>query len=69
MTIFAAFSGLTIFITCLVLFGLASFTAEHRTKEIGICKVFDAKVFSNRPHARLTILKTCSYRKNHRMAD
>ncbi|MBT7583409.1 MAG: FtsX-like permease family protein, partial [Kordiimonadaceae bacterium] len=38
MTMFAAFSGLAIFIACLGLFGLASFTAERRTKEIGIRK-------------------------------
>ena len=44
MTMFAAFSGLAIFIACLGLFGLASFTAERRTKEIGIRKVFGAEV-------------------------
>ncbi len=42
---FAAFSGLAIFIACLGLFGLASFTAERRTKEIGIRKVFGAEVW------------------------
>jgi putative ABC transport system permease protein len=39
LTIFSYFSGLTIFIACLGLFGLSSYTAEQRTKEIGIRKV------------------------------
>lgn len=45
LAMFAAFSGLAIFIACLGLFGLASFTAERRTKEIGIRKVFGAEVW------------------------
>ncbi|CAN5239529.1 ABC transporter permease [soil metagenome] len=36
------FSGLTIFIACLGLFALAAFTAEQRTKEIGIRKSMGA---------------------------
>ena len=42
--LFNTFSLLTIFIACLGLFGLASFTAETRTKEIGIRKVLGASV-------------------------
>ncbi|MCJ8269925.1 MAG: hypothetical protein MJK04_11055 [Psychrosphaera sp.] len=44
MTIFNLFSALAIFIACLGLFGLASFTTERRTKEIGIRKVIGASV-------------------------
>ncbi len=38
------FAILTIFISCLGLFGLAAYTAERRTKEIGIRKVLGATV-------------------------
>jgi putative ABC transport system permease protein len=42
--LFAAFSILAVVIACLGLYGLASFTAERRTREIGIRKVLGAKV-------------------------
>jgi putative ABC transport system permease protein len=44
VVIFSNFTFLAIFIACLGLFGLAAFTAEQRTKEIGIRKALGATV-------------------------
>jgi ABC-type antimicrobial peptide transport system permease subunit len=41
-----AFTVLAIFISCMGLFGMASFMAEQRIKEIGIRKVLGASIFS-----------------------
>ena len=44
--IFGYFAFIAIFVSCLGIFGLASFTAEKKTKEIGIRKVLGATVSS-----------------------
>ncbi|MGV8878064.1 MAG: ABC transporter permease [Sphingobacteriaceae bacterium] len=43
-TLFRLFSGIAIFISCLGLFGLATYTAQVKFKEIGIRKVLGASV-------------------------
>ena len=45
-TLAGLFAGLTVFISCLGLFGLATYMAENRIKEIGVRKVMGASVTS-----------------------
>ncbi|MEL6866495.1 MAG: FtsX-like permease family protein [Bacteroidota bacterium] len=54
-TIFSAFALLAIVIACLGLFGLATFMAEQRTKEIGVRKILGASI------GQLFMLLTSSY--------
>ncbi|WP_420318000.1 ABC transporter permease [Ekhidna sp.] len=43
-TLVKIFAGISIFISCLGLFGLSAFTAEQRSKEIGVRKVHGANI-------------------------
>jgi len=45
-SLFQVFAGIAIFLSCLGLFGLATYTAQVRTREIGIRKVLGASVSS-----------------------
>lgn len=51
------FAALSVFISCLGLFGLATFSIRQRTKEIGIRKVLGASVFSITTLLSLDFLK------------
>lgn len=51
------FAALSVFISCLGLFGLATFSIRQRTKEIGIRKVLGASVFSIATLLSLDFLK------------
>ena len=60
----AVFAGMAIFISCLGMFGLASFVAEQRTKEIGVRKVLGANIFSiwrmlSMQFVRLVLISLC----------
>jgi putative ABC transport system permease protein len=46
LRIIRIFSSLAVFLACLGIFGLASYTIERKTKEIGIRKVLGASIFS-----------------------
>ncbi len=44
--VFTSFAGLSIFVSCLGLFGLAAFSMQQRRREIGIRKILGASVLS-----------------------
>ncbi|MES2456161.1 MAG: ABC transporter permease [Bacteroidota bacterium] len=52
------FAGLCIFVSCLGLFGLSAFSAEQRTKEIGIRKVLGASLTGIMSLLSLSFIKT-----------
>lgn len=51
------FGGLAVFISCLGLFGLVTYSAEQRTKEFGIRKVLGASVYSLMELLSLSFIK------------
>jgi len=58
------FTSLAIFISCIGLFGLASFVAEQRTKEIGVRKVLGASILTlwgllSRDFIKLVVISFC----------
>jgi putative ABC transport system permease protein len=62
--VFNTLAVLSIFISCLGLFGLSAFSAERRTKELGIRKVLGASVpglvqLMNKEFAVLVIISAC----------
>jgi putative ABC transport system permease protein len=63
-TLSGGFTILAVIISCLGLFGLASFVAEQRTKEIGVRKILGASVFNlwsmlSGEFVRLVIISFC----------
>jgi len=60
----SVFTTLAIFISCIGLFGLASFVAEQRTKEIGVRKVLGASILTlwsllSKDFVKLVIISFC----------
>lgn len=55
------FGGLAIFISCLGLFGLAAYSAEQRTKEIGVRKILGASVSSLMQLLSVSFLKMVAF--------
>ena len=51
------FGGLAIFVSCLGLFGLVTYSAEQRTKEFGVRKVLGASIFNLMQLLSLSFIK------------
>jgi ABC-type antimicrobial peptide transport system permease subunit len=60
-TLVNIFAGISILISCLGLFGLSAFTAEQRSKEVGVRKVLGSSVFEivfmlSKEYAKLIVI-------------
>ena len=67
-TIVGALAMLAIIISCLGLFGLASYSAERRIKEVGIRKVLGASVQNIVLDAFKRFFKVCFNSRNYSLA-
>jgi len=66
--LFTTFAAIAIFISCLGLFGLATYTAQVKTKEIGIRKVLGANIGSVVQLISKDFFKIGNYRNCNRNA-
>ena len=67
-TVFAVFSFLAILVACLGLLGLASFSIQQRTREIGIRKVLGAAVSDIALLLSKDFMEVCASGQCHRLA-
>ena len=60
--LFNVFAGIAIFISCLGLFGLAAYTAQMRTREIGVRETFGSKYNWHHSFTCCRFYLACNYR-------